>query len=518
VELVRVSTRGQDTQGTPEDQRRALDRLRKSRPGTLVERIEQQVSGAAAGENRPDLQRLARLAQARAFDEVRVRHLDRLTRHEDPLERAAVLSVVRKAGAVIVDASGAVLDPSTMPGELMWVFSTLGAAEERKKIAERTSGGKRRLAAEGRLVSGVPPWGRAFDKATGAWSLTKEARDYRRLFDLALDGLTLSQIAEALTDEGVSSQRGCPWTTGMIWNLLRARHATGLYRTHGHEFAIPSIVDAATQAEVLSLLRGHDHAGGPHTRHEALLRGVLLCGECGARLRTNRNSGRPGAKPPPPFYRCPACRDPIHRIAAVDEAVKARLREWLSLPATLALGEDPSPEAERPEIAARRRAQARRKLEAEESRLARLTVSGVLSEAALKREAEGLQRRRAALDEEERQTEQRRRFLARQAEHRASLSERWEEIRGKAEPASFAEWLEVVGMLFPPGYGVTIWPNGRIKIRAAVEMRRGHAPSSSRKGWNVSPPHSVDLAARKEWTPPRRTSFLSPRSDYGQGR
>jgi DNA invertase Pin-like site-specific DNA recombinase len=506
VELVRVSSRGQAQADTPEDQRRALDRLRKSRPGTLVERIEQQVSGAADVAERPDLKRLAQLAAARAFTEVRVRHVDRLTRHDDPLERALVLSVVRRAGAVIVDAGGAVLDPATLGGELTWVVQTLGAADERRKIAERTSGGKKRLAAEGRLVSGVPPWGRAFDKATGAWRLTDDAKAYRRLFDLALDGMTLSQIAEALTDEGISSQRGCPWTTGMIWNLLRARHAVGQYRTHEVTFPIPSIVDAATQAEVLSLLRGHDHAGGPHTRHEALLRGVLLCGECGARLRTNRNSGRPGAKPPPPFYRCPACTDPIHRIAAVDEAAKKRLREWLSLPATLALGEDPSPEAERPEIVARKRARARRKLEAEEARLARLTVSGVLSEAALKREAEGLQRRRAALDEEVRQAEQRRRFLARQAEHRASLSERWEEIRAKAEPASFAEWQEVVGMLFPPGYGVTIWPNGRIKIRAAVEMRRGHAPSSSRKGWGISPPHSVDLAARKEWTPPRRTS------------
>ncbi len=281
VELVRVSSVGQAARDTPADQRAALDRLRRSRPGTLVERIEQQVSGAADGADRPDLRRLGELAEARAFDEVRVRHLDRLTRHEDPLERAAVLSLVRRAGAVIVDAGGSVLDPATMGGELMWVFSTLASAEERKKIGERTMAGKRRLAEAGQLASGRPPWGRAFDRERG-WVLTPAARDYRRLFDLALEGLTLWQIAERLEAEGIQSERGRKWTAGMVHNLIRARHAVGHGTAMGLRIAVPPVVDERTQRDALARLRANDNAGGPHVRYPALLRKILVCGVCGS--------------------------------------------------------------------------------------------------------------------------------------------------------------------------------------------------------------------------------------------
>src|SRR4051794_7125475 len=100
VELVRVSSQGQANRDTPEDQRAALNRLRLSRPGVLIERIDSTVSGAKDSDDRKDLQRLAELARSPAFDEVRVRHTDRLTRHEDPRERFMVYGLIADAGAV----------------------------------------------------------------------------------------------------------------------------------------------------------------------------------------------------------------------------------------------------------------------------------------------------------------------------------------------------------------------------------------------------------------------------------
>src|SRR4051812_40174303 len=98
VELIRVSSKKQSDADTPEVQRRELEKLQQRRPGVLVERIEDGASGLSGALGlaaRPDLQRLAALARARAFDEVRVYDVDRLTRADDLRERAAVFGIVQ---------------------------------------------------------------------------------------------------------------------------------------------------------------------------------------------------------------------------------------------------------------------------------------------------------------------------------------------------------------------------------------------------------------------------------------
>src|SRR6266536_966910 len=103
IELIRVSGQSQVARDTPQDQRAALDALRTSRPGQFVARIEEgavkAVSGAADLSKRPDLQKLFALAKMKAFTEVRIRRLDRLSRHPDPRERFAIFGAIMDAGA-----------------------------------------------------------------------------------------------------------------------------------------------------------------------------------------------------------------------------------------------------------------------------------------------------------------------------------------------------------------------------------------------------------------------------------
>jgi DNA invertase Pin-like site-specific DNA recombinase len=500
VELVRVSSRGQAERDTPADQRADLDRLRKSRPGTFVERIEQQVSGAAAGEDRPDLARLAELAALRAFDEVRVRHLDRLTRHEDPLERAAVLSMVRRAGAVIVDAGGAVLDPKTMGGELTWVVSTLASAEERRKILERTMAAKRRLAAEGRLVSSFAPWGRRWERDEG-WTLTAEAKGYRRLFEHVIAGRTLWEIAHRLEAEGVASPKGRPWTGGMVYNLARAPHACGRWKSHGAEVEIPAVVTEATQRAALATLRSHDHAGGNHVRYPALLRKILSCGVCGAPCHTNRNHGGEV------YYHCSA-RDRshyrAHNVAAVDDAVRARLAAWARRPGAIeaATGEDSRGDAEaaQRDLAAAERDL--RKLDGEEERIGRLGVRGGLSEKTAAKLLREVASRRKAADEQAAHARARVEAVGRRGEVAASVEARVSELRARIDRFSHDDWRALVELLFPRegGYTVAIWPDGKIRLNGAlpldaageeaVRKARGNPSPRSRMSWSV--PVSLD--------------------------
>ncbi len=337
VELIRVSTKDQAERNTPADQRAALDRLRASRPGVLVERIETAVSGAKSVEDRPDLLRLEELAASGGFDEVRVRHFDRLTRSSDPDEQDRVSRMLRKAGAVVVEADGTVTDPRTLTGRVITMIKQEGAAEERKRIWERTFQGRQRMAAEGRLAQGQPPYGRTFNTETGAWGTDPgRAKVYRRMFEMVLAGRSLAQIAEQLNSESIATVRGRPWCDASVSRLLRDEAAFGKYTTHGRTFTVPAVVDEATFLSVRARLKENNSLSGPRPKVFALLRKLATCGECGAPMYLQLGGGTPARFR---YYYCSA-HDPkchvYHRVADVDGKVVETLRGWLHDPDTLA--------------------------------------------------------------------------------------------------------------------------------------------------------------------------------------
>jgi len=102
--------------------------------------------------DRPDLQKLSKLAKAREFDEIRIFDLDRLTRSDNAQERMAIFVMIMDAGAVIVDRNGRETNPADTSGmgELDFYLRTFFSAQERKKIVDRTIGGRKRTAAQGK--------------------------------------------------------------------------------------------------------------------------------------------------------------------------------------------------------------------------------------------------------------------------------------------------------------------------------------------------------------------------------
>lgn len=285
VELVRVSTQGQSDLGTPESQKRALDALRKRRPGIFVERIDSCVSGAAPMEERADLRRLMALAKARAFDELRVFSVDRLSRSSDPRERFAVFGVVADAGARIVEANGNELDPAdpSGAGEITFFFSSYFAAAERKKILARTAAGRLRAAEDGHLSQGSPPFGRVFNHVMKRWEVVPEqVAVYKRIVQEILDGRSTREVAARLDGDGVPPARGHRWAHSSIKRLLKAPSIIGKYTPCGHPTEIPAIISEAEWDKVRAALRRNASTlSGPTRTRPALLRGVLRCAACG---------------------------------------------------------------------------------------------------------------------------------------------------------------------------------------------------------------------------------------------
>jgi site-specific DNA recombinase len=271
---------GPSRRDTPEDRRRALDRLQEQYPGQLVERIDdgaiRAVSGAKGLADRPDLQRLVELSRAKAYDELRVRALDRLTRAEDLRERAAIFGMVLDAGDIIRTADGHVLDPRSDIGELDWSMQSWMAARERKAIRERTLAARRRLSEQGVPMTHLG-YGRTFDKKTRTWGIDEaQAAVYRRIFQEVLDGRSLPAIADGLNREGIPAPRGGLWKEGTL-RVVGAENAIGIHTSYGHRIPCPAIVDEATQRAALAALHKNAMWSGPRTVvHEALLRSCAL--------------------------------------------------------------------------------------------------------------------------------------------------------------------------------------------------------------------------------------------------
>ncbi|MCG8422229.1 MAG: recombinase family protein, partial [Proteobacteria bacterium] len=215
VELVRVSGRGQVERETPESQRRSLDQLAGRRPGRRVARIEAlAVSAAIPLEQTAQGKDLLMLAD-KGFDELRLWDIDRGlgARADDPRDRLAIFGIAREADAVIVDCAGRVIDPSKELGELDYYLRTFFAAQERRKIAQRTQAGRKRIAADGGYAgAGFVPYGLRWDRNRRKWSIDdSRAAIVRDVYRRCLDGQAAGTIANELNARGVPTQQGKRW-------------------------------------------------------------------------------------------------------------------------------------------------------------------------------------------------------------------------------------------------------------------------------------------------------------------
>ncbi|MBI5068139.1 MAG: recombinase family protein [Deltaproteobacteria bacterium] len=458
VELVRVSGASQAAKDTPADQRAALERLREARPGVLVERIEEGaggLSGALPLEQRPDLKRLLRLAKDRAFDEVRVRHLDRLTRHPDIRERAAIFGAIAEAGACIVDGAGHAIDPLSEVGELEWTFGSLMAARERKRITERTLAARRRLAGQGKL-QGRRPWARTWDGER--WGVVEEqVKTYKRLFAEVLAGRSLHAIASGLNADGIRPPEAKQWSAGGVARLVHARSAIGEVSCYGNTLRCPPIVDAPTFEKANKAITWSRAGRPPLDDSIALLRKVAVCGACGEIMYVDTVSKRSGRRV---YYRCKhsktarsqECRR-YFAVGEVDALVRAELLRWLAADVAPKAGKKANPKA------ALARAKARiKELDAEERRLLRVgrrasaaNLAAVLAE--LSQEREEAQRDLEAA-----------RLAARPGPAPLDAARREALVR-RARSASGAELRALVCAILRPGE-VRISPGPRVQIRA----------------------------------------------------
>lgn len=472
VELIRVSSRIQAEQDTAENQRRALNRLAKRRPGTRLERIEAlAVSGAIPLHETPQGKQLLDLANE-GFEELRLWDLDRSlgARAEDPADRLAILSLAREAGAVIVDRTEQVIDPKDELGEMSFILRTFFAAQERRKIIARTRAGRERIAADGGYAGGGHlPYGLSWDSTNREFKIDEERAVFvRELFRRCVEGETCGRLARDFNARGVATRLGGRWQPGTIRRMFRNPVFHGDWTQEKLPVAVPAIVQRELDRRAYRGRRGN--------KTKSLCVGRLWC-PCGQRLYVRKSKSYE-------YLFCSSRRHEVHgrqpcdysaqthRADKVDPVVWGAVEQAVTRPGILlaAIAGEPDVGIDRYREEFARCEQLLKRLVDTEMAITRAFRRGELSPAAWSRQLKEINSDRVNLEESRNLAKQQIEATESVTRSMDDVEEQLAELRTRVQKASPAHRQAIVAALVPDyqPYGVVVWPDGRIAVRGAI--------------------------------------------------
>ena len=259
----------------------------------LVGTFTDQMSGAKL--ERPGLTNALRAAKAGRFDLLLVYRVDRLSRSVRGL--AEVLETLDAANVGFRSATEP-FDTTSAAGRMMVQMLGVFAEFERATIIDRVIAGMERKASQGGWCGGRHPFGYRAAKGEGSLAIDEaESPLIPVVFDLyANKHLGSHAIANWLTDSGLSTRSGKPWSFKSVLTVLKNRtylgevHFRGTWSKGTHPPLVEKSLFDATQA-ILSE-RGEDVSKRASNSSDYLLTGLVVCTGCGSRFTGTRATGR----------------------------------------------------------------------------------------------------------------------------------------------------------------------------------------------------------------------------------
>lgn len=358
---VRVSSEKQEDNFSLPTQEDACREYAEARGFRVAETYREVYSGAALWE-RPQLAVLRDRVRRGEIDVVIAYAIDRLSRKQTHL--AIVADECERAGVELRFATEEF--EKTAIGEFIRGAKTFAAELEREKIHERTMRGKRARVLSGRLSpSSRPLYGYTWaDDTRSRYAIDPQTGPVvRRVFEDALAGRTLRNIAHTLTAEGIPSAKGGAWDFVTVRTMLR----NPAYQGEAHAFrtrmvpipgstkkrkitlpreewiplpegTIPPLVDGLAFAAVQQRLTLNQARASRNTKDPSdwlLHGGYVKCGYCGWSTHARRINGDA-------YYSCRkdsrttgSCQCPTIRATILDRAVWACVSRVLTDPAVV---------------------------------------------------------------------------------------------------------------------------------------------------------------------------------------
>lgn len=299
----RVSTDEQARKGySLDDQRHACrSHLLKLGFSDIKEYIDDGYSGEYL--ERPALESLRNDISMGQLDYIAIYDPDRLSRN---LTNQLILAdEIEKAGARLTFVTG---DYDCSPeGRLFFSMKGAIAAYEKAKIRERTSRGRRAKAIQGKVISNANPYGYNWDKINSTYIINEqEAQVVRTIYNMCIkNGWGARTITLELTRRGILGRNKKPLSVSTVARILKKEMYFGnhyLFKqsvrktgqnsrqivNNPRELWIPikiaPIVTREIWEKAQQQIKANKHLAKRNTKHNYLLKGILICGQCGRKL------------------------------------------------------------------------------------------------------------------------------------------------------------------------------------------------------------------------------------------
>lgn len=310
ADYARVSTDEQREQQTIETQRRALDRYCAAYEITPVGHFQDDgISGTVPFAQRPAGARLLTEVAAGRVRTVLVWRLDRVGRNAREVLNA--IHALEAAGARLISVTES-FDTSTPAGRLQLNMLASIAEFERDSIIQRSDEGMARRLTDTTWMGGRAPYGLRIEgkRRTARLVLSdepdavsgySEVETVKLMWELAVaQGWSCEQVAAHLDQLHIPPREGMIWQPGAVYRILTNASVAGMRTYRGkdgtrHTHACPAILTPAALEQARTALRDHRRYSAVRAEEDVyLLRGLLVCGECGQPYTTSwsrRTSG-----------------------------------------------------------------------------------------------------------------------------------------------------------------------------------------------------------------------------------
>ena len=271
---IRVSTDAQREEGYSIDAQKEM--LTAYCVSKGLKNYDYYIDGGFTGSNieRPELRRLINDVNNGVIECVLVYKLDRLSRSQkDTLY--LIEDVFNPHGVDFISLNES-MDTSTPLGRLMLGILSAFAQLERENIRERTRMGMKERVKSGLWMGGGRvPFGYDYNREKGVLVPNQDADTVRKIYDLYLDGKSVSSIARTL---GLKYEK-------LALQILMRKSNAGYIQYNGEEYL-------GQHEPIISLEtynRAMDYMAERSTKRVSesnyLLQGLIVCGKCGAKMR-----------------------------------------------------------------------------------------------------------------------------------------------------------------------------------------------------------------------------------------
>lgn len=287
---------------------------------------------------RPGLEKLVARIQDGDIHRVIVYRLDRLTRRLT--DWALLTKVFERFDVGITVVHGAIDAEAGSLARLQFNMLAAFAELEREMIGERLADARAARKGRGQRSAGRLPLGYASDPRTKQLIIAEhESAIVRWFFTEAASGKTTSELVAQANELGFIAKTGKrgEWSSRAVLRLLKNPVYLGR-RPDGSPGAHPALVPIELferVQEAIASRRTRKPTSRPKIaeRHDPfILRGILVCEQCGRTMTTSTSTALGKRKDAPRFYRCrnQGCEGGQVAAAVVEDMASEALRrpQW----------------------------------------------------------------------------------------------------------------------------------------------------------------------------------------------